>query len=207
MDALSRDAGFFVLIALSSMLGAAEGSLLCYIFSDLSVVWLVITLGFGLLLMCGSVGTYRYFKETEPYVSSGIRSASSTRPYRRFPLTSQQGNLDGALLDALRASRYPLERKIGILRAIVSLIRLDGKVTFEGAYRYLCSLDGSYQEDEVRDAFELLLQPLLIIKQEKDGEYRFAMNRHELRERLWLLSQVFLESSTESSLPVKPTRS
>jgi hypothetical protein len=204
MDEVSKSTGFIILIVLSSILGALEGSALCYIFSNFGKVWLILTLSFGLLLMGSLSWVYYYFKGAEYYTSRGIRPAFLTRPYQKQPSASKESKLEGMMLDALKASRYPLERRISVLKAIINGIRRDGKVTFEDVYRHLHSLDSSYQEDEVRDAFEFLSQPLLVIKQEKDGRYALALSKNELSERLWVLSQIFLRPPTQSILPAKP---
>ena len=203
MSVISKSLGFIILVIISSILGAVEGSALCYIFSNLDIVWLEITFGFGLLLLGSLVWAYYCFKKAEPYASIGIKSSPSIRPYHRLSSTSQENNLDNIMLDALKASKYPFERKINILKAIINGIRLNGKVTYKAVYDYLHSLDSSYQEDEVREAFEFLLQPLSVIRQKKEGEYKLAMSKNELKERLWLLSQIFLESSTKNALPTK----
>lgn len=204
MSWISRYPAFIIMVILASIFGAVEGSALCFIFSNLNPVWLEITLGFGLLFTGSLARAYYYFKEAEPYTSNGMRSVPSTQTYQRSPSTVQRNIKDSTLLEAFKASKYPVERKINILKVIINVIYSDGKVTFEDAYSYLHSVDSSYQEDEVREAFELLLQPLLVLKQEKEGEYKLAISRHELRERLWLLSQIFLGPSTERVLPTKP---
>lgn len=204
MSLTSRSSGFIILVIISCILGAVEGSALCYIFSGLNAVWLVITFCFGLVLLGSLVWTYYYFKTVEPYASSGIRPMPSIRPYHGFPSASQENNRDDALHEALKASKYPLERKINILKAIINGLRQNGKVTYKDVYDYLHFLDGSYQENEIKEAFEFLSQPLYVIKQENDGEYKLAVSKNELKERLWLLSQIFLESSTKNALPTKP---
>ena len=204
MNTISRSSGFIIIIALSSILGALEGSVLCYLFSNFSTVWLIFTLSFGLLLAGSLSWVYNYFKRAEYYTSSGIRPAFQTRPSHGQPSTPQENKMGDVMLDAIRASRYPLERRISVLKAITNRIRRDEKVTFEDVYHHLHSLDSSYQEDEVRDAFEFLSQPLNVIKQERDGKYVLALGKNELDERLWLLSRIFLQPSTQSVLPTKP---
>jgi hypothetical protein len=193
---ISRSSGLIITVIISSILGAVEGSLLCYIFSNLNTVWLGITLGFGLLLTGISVWGYYYFKEA-------IKAAPSIRPYPRLHSTSQRNNPNDALLDALKASKYPIERKINILETIIKVINQDGKVTYRNVYDRLHLLDSSYQEDEVKDAFEFLARPLLVIKQEKEGEYKLALSTYELKETLWCLSKIFLEPSTKSVVSTK----
>ena len=204
MDVASKSSGFIIIIVLSSMLGALEGSALCYLFSNFGTVWLVLTLSFGLLLTGSLSWVYYYFKGAEHYASKGIRPAFLARPYYGLSSTSQESKSDDMMLDALKASKYPLERRISVLKAITNGIRRDGKITFEDVYRYLHSLDSSYQEDEVREAFEFLSQPLSVIKQEKDGKYVLALSKNELNDRLWVLSQIFLRRSTPGILPAKP---
>ena len=127
-----------------------------------------------------------------------------TAPPHRLPSTSQESKSENMMLEALKASKYPLERKIRILKTIIKGIGRDGKVRFEDVYDHLHALDESYQEDEIRDAFEFLSYPLLVIKQEENGRYVRAFSKNELNERLWLLSQVFLQASANSVLPANP---
>lgn len=96
MSAMPRYPTFFIGIIISCILGAVEGSVLCYIFSGLNQVWLVITSSFGLVLTGSLVWVYYYFKNAEPYASDGVRSASSTRPYRRLPSTALEESRDDA---------------------------------------------------------------------------------------------------------------
>jgi len=88
----SRSLGFIILVIISSILGAVEGSALCYIFSNLNTVYLVITLGLGLLLIGSLVWVYYYIKGGKPYASNGIKSASSTRHYHRLLSAFQENN-------------------------------------------------------------------------------------------------------------------
>jgi len=116
-------------------------------------------------------------------------------------MISGENSTDNIMLDALKASKYPSQRTFNILKEIVNGILREGKVTFEDVYHQLHSLDSSYQEDEVRNAFDILSQPLFVIKQEKKGSYVLALGKHELNERLWLLNKIFLQSSTERTFP------
>lgn len=130
----------------------------------------------------------------------------SHKPYMRFPAASpatEAAAVSNPFQDAIKASKYPVERKIKVLKAIINSIHEDGNVTFEGVYNYIQSVDVSYQPDEVKEAFDLLSGPLFVIKQEREGEYKLAMSMNELKERLWLLSKIFLESSNKSALPTK----
>jgi len=204
MNVISKYPAFVIMVIVSSILGAVEGSFLCYMFSGFNPVWLAATLGFGILLTGSLIKVYYYFERTEPYSSNGIKLTPSIQPNRRSPTAAPENNPNNALLDAFKDSKYPIERRINILKTTINILSRDETVTCEDAYRYIHSRDASYQLDEVKDAFELLSQPLLVVKQEKDGEYKLAVSRHELRERLWVLSRIFLEPPREDILPTKP---
>jgi hypothetical protein len=62
MSMMTRGSGFFILALISSILGAFEGSALCYLFSGFSVGWLAITLSFGLALLGSLVWARNYLK-------------------------------------------------------------------------------------------------------------------------------------------------
>lgn len=74
MGSISRCSVFVIVLVLSSILGMMEGFALCFIFSNNSI-YLVATLGLGLLLVASSVSAYYYFKKTEAFVSNGMRMA------------------------------------------------------------------------------------------------------------------------------------
>ena len=197
-----RYPGFAIIIILSSILGAVEGSVVCYIFSDFNLIWLGILLVFGLLFMGSLVGVYKYFKGIEVFTSNGINSRFPTKSYYGETAASREKTFDKTLMGAIKASEYSFGRKIKILKVVVDRLLADGKVKYTDMYAYLHSLDNSYQHDELRDALKLLSQPLLVIKQEKE-EYELAISKHELRERLWMLSQIFLEHTNESEFQTK----
>lgn len=198
-----RPLGFIILVVVSAVLGGLEGSVLCFVFSGLSVFWLEVTLCFGLLLLASLVWAYWCFKNALPYVGFGLRPLESTRPRGWILGAARGGAVDGVMGDAVRSSGLPLERRIHVLRVIVDGFRLRGRVSFAGVLDYLRSVDGSFQEDEVREAFEFLLRAPAVIKEDGVGEYVLVVGRSELRERLWLLSKVFLGSSSKSVLPTK----
>ena len=60
---VSKSSGFIIIIVISSILGALEGSALSYIFSGFQLIWLAITLSFGLLLMAALTGSTVTSKE------------------------------------------------------------------------------------------------------------------------------------------------
>ncbi len=59
---MPRYPAFFIGIAISGILGATLGSILCYVFSGLNVVWLMISLIFGLVLLGSLIWAYHYFR-------------------------------------------------------------------------------------------------------------------------------------------------
>jgi len=127
------------------------------------------------------------------------------KPYERSHLYDILFGGEGVISpDKIEPSTKVFERKLNILKAIIDGIHRDGKVTYKDVYHHLHFLDSSYQENEVRDAFEFLSQPLLIIRQEKESEYKPTLSTDELKERIWLLAQLFLEPSIESVPLTKP---
>ncbi|MDQ1279689.1 MAG: hypothetical protein QG670_951 [Thermoproteota archaeon] len=194
--------GLMILVVVSAVLGGFEGSILCFVFSGFGAFWFGVTLGFGLLLLVSLVWAYRCFKNAVPYVGFGIRPMKSASPEGWVPRVALKED-DGVMGDAVKASGLPLERRLRILRVIVDGFNLKETVSFTDVLNYLHSMDRSFLDDEVRDAFEFLLRPPAVIRDDGVREYVLVVGRNELRERLWLLSKVFLESSSRRVFPTK----
>ena len=150
------------------------------------------------------IWAYKCFKNATPYSGFGLRPLKSARPHNLASRAARGGEVEGLMRDAVKASGLPLERKLRILRVIIDGFNLGGHVSFAGVLDYLRSVDGSFHEDEVKEAFEFLLRPPAVIREDGVGEYVLVVERNELRERLWLLSKLFLGSSSKNVLPTKP---
>lgn len=106
---------------------------------------------------------------------------------------------------AVEPSTKSFERQLWIAKEIIGGLKRKSKVSLKEVYHYLHFRDDTVTEQEVRDAFNLLTEPVHVLRAEEQETYSLASDTDSLRRKVWMLSQALGIEPTAPSAGTEAT--